>query len=357
MRVSLHDLEYLFWECTLRCDLHCLHCGSDCISDPTTPDMPLDLFLGVLNEVAGTLDPGKVTVCLTGGEPSLREDLEGCVGEISARGFPVGMVTNGWSMTEKRLSGLASAGLGALTVSLDGERETHDRLRGRKGSFERACRTLRMAAESTVRTDAVTCVNPGNLAELPEVMGLLVSLGVKRWRLAPVFPRGRAAGELVLDRKGLLEMLAFIRGARETGRLQVSFGCEGYLGEWEGVVRDNGFHCLAGISIGSVLANGSISGCPSMRGDFIQGSIATDRFMDVWEKGFHRMRDRRWARIGHCADCRVWKDCLGGPMHMRDGATGELIGCQYLVLQGIGPEHDLDLVASRGNRPAGGGIP
>ncbi|HOW32596.1 MAG TPA: radical SAM/SPASM domain-containing protein, partial [Bacteroidales bacterium] len=27
---ALHELTYLFWECTTRCNLNCLHCGSDC---------------------------------------------------------------------------------------------------------------------------------------------------------------------------------------------------------------------------------------------------------------------------------------------------------------------------------------
>ena len=26
---QLHPLDYIFWECTLRCNLSCLHCGSD----------------------------------------------------------------------------------------------------------------------------------------------------------------------------------------------------------------------------------------------------------------------------------------------------------------------------------------
>lgn len=25
-----HILHQLFWECTLKCNLKCLHCGSDC---------------------------------------------------------------------------------------------------------------------------------------------------------------------------------------------------------------------------------------------------------------------------------------------------------------------------------------
>jgi radical SAM enzyme (rSAM/lipoprotein system) len=345
LRASLHDLTYLFWECTLRCDLQCLHCGSDCTAAPGSPDMPLPLFLGVLDEISRTTSPGRITVCLTGGEPALRPDLQDCIREISRRGFPVGMVTNGWSLTPERLSALAVAGLGAMTVSLDGLKESHDRLRGRKGSFERACRTIAAASRSSVLSDVVTCVHPGNLDELPEVMGLLCRLGVSRWRLAPIFPRGRAAGNglLKLDRDGLVRTLELIREARKTGTMHVSFGCEGYLGEeWEGAVRDYRFQCRAGIDIGSVLADGSISGCPSLRGDFAQGSILTDGFMEVWENRFGAMRDRRWARTEPCASCRAWGACLGGPLHLRDGSSGSLMGCHFQTLDGADRPPGLD---------------
>ena len=28
--INRHPLRQLFWECTLRCNVHCRHCGSDC---------------------------------------------------------------------------------------------------------------------------------------------------------------------------------------------------------------------------------------------------------------------------------------------------------------------------------------
>ena len=36
---ALHELSYIFWECTLRCNLNCAHCGSDCRADAITPDI------------------------------------------------------------------------------------------------------------------------------------------------------------------------------------------------------------------------------------------------------------------------------------------------------------------------------
>ena len=44
----VHELNYLFWECTTRCNLHCRHCGSDCSVQSREPDMPLQDFLRAL---------------------------------------------------------------------------------------------------------------------------------------------------------------------------------------------------------------------------------------------------------------------------------------------------------------------
>lgn len=83
----------------------------------------------------------------------------------------------------------------------------------------------------------------------------------------------------------------------------MSYGCEGFLGKYESEVRDHFYSCNAGISVASVLADGSISSCPSIRSNFHQGNIYEDDFMEVWEKRFQVFRNREWARKGECADC------------------------------------------------------
>ena len=100
---QLHPLQQLFWESTLRCNVHCLHCGSDCSSSETMPDMPAGDFLNVLDKsITPHVDPHKVLIIISGGEPLMRSDLERCGRAIYERGFPWGMVTNGLAMTEKR---------------------------------------------------------------------------------------------------------------------------------------------------------------------------------------------------------------------------------------------------------------
>lgn len=124
----------------------------------------------------------------------------------------------------------------------------------------------------------------------------------------------------------LLALLDFIRATRKEGVILASFGCEGFLGNYEGEVRNHFYMCAAGITIGSVLADGSISACPSIRADYTQGNIYKDDFMDVWRNRYQPFRNRNWMRKDTCADCRYWKYCHGGGMHLRD-ADGKLILC------------------------------
>ena len=76
--IKEHPLRQLFWECTLRCNHHCRHCGSDCKQTASTPDMPMADFAKVLDSVRAATDPHRVMINVTGGEPLMRPDLEAC---------------------------------------------------------------------------------------------------------------------------------------------------------------------------------------------------------------------------------------------------------------------------------------
>ena len=109
---QIHPLQQLFWESTLRCNVHCLHCGSDCISSVQTPDMPAADFLKVIDtEVTPHVDPHKVLIIISGGEPLMRKDLANIGKALYQREYPWGMVTNGLALTEKKFRELRAAGL------------------------------------------------------------------------------------------------------------------------------------------------------------------------------------------------------------------------------------------------------
>jgi len=327
--IEEHSLKEIFWECTLRCNLHCRHCGSDCKAVANRPDMPKKDFLRVLDEIKSHTDPHKVFVVITGGEPLMRDDLEECGRAIYEKGFPWGMVTNGLYLTPERFQRLLNAGMHTMTVSLDGTAEDHTWMRRNPISYERTISAIQMMA-GTPRLvyDVVTCVNRHNYPHLSEIKEKLIGLGVKSWRLFTVFPVGRAADdpELQLSNEEFRGTFEFIKETRKEGLIKASYGCEGFLGNYEGDVRDNFFFCHAGINVGSVLADGSISSCPSIRADYHQGNIYKDNFWEVWNEKFAPYRNREWMRNGECAECKYFRFCRGNGMHLRD-EQGKLLFC------------------------------
>ena len=331
----IHELNYLFWECTTRCNLHCRHCGSDCAAPGSAPDMPLDDFLCAFDTIPREALPRPFTVVLTGGEPLLRPDIEEVGRALRGRGVGWGMVSNGWFYDAEMHRRLVAAGMGALTISLDGLEEEHDWMRGRAGSYQRALEAVAIAArEPRINFDVVTCVNQRTLPQLQQIHDRLASLGVSQWRLFTIIPIGRAAGqpELYLTNAQFVELMEFIQAKREKpeSTMNVTFSCEGYLGRYEWRVRQNPFFCHAGINIASVLIDGTICACPNIdRQAFGQGNIYRDNLWEVWNTGFGPFRDRSWARKGMCKDCRKFRDCLGGGMHNWHGGCNEVINCHY----------------------------
>jgi radical SAM enzyme (rSAM/lipoprotein system) len=327
----LHPLNYILWECTLRCNLHCLHCGSDCRKSAAVGDMPAADFLRALDELKGLVHPHKTMIVLTGGEALVRNDLEQIGRQLYAREFPWGIVTNGLLLDEQRLQSLRAAGLRAATVSLDGREQAHNWLRGSAHSYRRALRAVQLLVDAPdVRFDVVTCVNRRNFDDLPQLKERLLQTGVREWRIFTIFPIGRAKEheeDLQLEPPQFKALFDFIRQTRAEGKIKLNYGCEGFLGRYEGDVRDNFFYCRAGITIASVLADGSLSACPNLRANFIQGNIYQDNFADVWQNRYQVFRDKSWTRTGICASCPSYRYCEGNGMHLRDEATGELLFC------------------------------
>ncbi|MBO4742195.1 MAG: TIGR04133 family radical SAM/SPASM protein [Bacteroidales bacterium] len=323
-----HPLMQLFWECTVRCNMRCRHCGSDCTVSAVQPDMPFEDFEKVLLRVRERYNPHKVLIILSGGEPLMRQDLAECGRRIRALGFPWGMVSNGRLMSPQKIDELLAAGMRSATISLDGLDEDHNWMRGTRDSFEYAVSAIRRLAASGIAFDVVTCVNRRNFPHLEELKEYLISLGLRRWRLFTVFPVGRAASdpELQLDNAQYRALMDFIVRTRKEKRIHASYGCEGFLGEYEGRVRDHLFSCQAGLTIASVRIDGAISGCTSIRSDYSQGNIYNDDFLDVWDNRFGVFRDHSSFRNGPCSDCKWWKWCLGNGMHLRD-CNGNLIMC------------------------------
>jgi MoaA/NifB/PqqE/SkfB family radical SAM enzyme len=125
---------YTVWELTLKCDLACRHCGSRA-GKSRVEELTTEECLDVVRQIAAL---GGKEVTLIGGEAYLREDWTEIAREIQRQGLLCTMTTGGRGMTVEMARRAADAGIQAVSVSFDGLEETHDRLRGVKGSFAAA---------------------------------------------------------------------------------------------------------------------------------------------------------------------------------------------------------------------------
>ncbi len=337
-QVLEHKLTQLFWECTLRCNLSCRHCGSDCRKTAGMEDPPLSDLLGVLDNCPDGFDRGRCVIITTGGEPMVRKDIIQVGAEIKKRGFLWGMVSNGMLLTREAVSELVRTGLDTIGMSFDGFEEEHNWMRGSDLSFKRADAAIDWFNEHPELTwDIITCVNRRNFAYLDKFKEYLISRDVRQWRIFTIAPMGRAVSEpeLMLSNEQYVQLMNYIAAVRREGRIRLNYSCEGFLGPYEGVARDHVFRCIAGVSVASIRYDGAISGCLSIRSNYDQGNIHTDNFWDLWENGFKPYRDRKWMKTDECADCKVWRYCQGGAMHLR-GEGGRMLSCNFLKIKNAG---------------------
>ena len=328
---KLHILNYLFWECTLRCNLKCQHCGSDCKTNSTSPDMPFDDFINAIEPLKQRYPPNSILIVIMGGEPLVRKDLAECGKKLRDNGFHFGIVTNGYAYNEAIHAALISAGMGSITVSLDGLEDNHNWLRNNPKSFERAVNALKLITSSPhLNYDVVTCVHQKNITELPALREFLIANNIKNWRIFTIAPIGRAAEtpEMTLSNEQTRQLMDFIAESRQNDpRINVYFSCESYVGGYERKVRDSYFFCRAGINIGSVLIDGSISACPNIDRSFVQGNIYKDNLFEVWENRFEVMRNLNWRKTGACKNCKYFKRCNGGAMHLWNEKQDGIMTC------------------------------
>jgi len=336
-QTQLHDLKYLFWECTLRCNFSCLHCGSNCGAENSN-DLPYQLIVIELAKIKKLLGNKLPHVVITGGEPLIRKDIEIFGSEISQLGYKWGLVTNGFLLDNERLTNLIKSGLTALTISLDGLKENHNWLRNNVLSFDRTVKAISLASKyENIKFDIATCISLKNIGELDKIYDLLDGLNVKNWRLFTIDPIGRASEhkELNINGPGLIRTLEFIKNLKRRKEINISYGCDGFLGNYEGVVRDEFYFCKAGINIASILHDGSICACPNINRKLVQGNILQDSLIDIWNTKYQPFRNRNWTKTNQCAKCENYKYCLGNGLCLRDIENNRAMRCHSKMIYSV----------------------
>jgi Y-X(10)_GDL-associated radical SAM protein len=351
---------HVVWELTLACNLRCSHCGSRASKrrpdELTTPEA-----LEVVEHLARL---GTRELSIIGGEAYLRRDWTQIIAAASGHGIFCGMQTGARALTDAGLRGGAQAGLRGIGVSLDGLRETHDRIRGVAGSFDHGLKTLERAKAFGMKTSVNTVISTETIDDLHGLLNELVTVGATHWQLQLVVAMGNAVDnpQLILQPYQLLELMPLLAEltieARRRGVMIIAGNNIGYFGPFEHLWRTavNGPEHWTGCSAGQtgmgIESDGTVKGCPSLPTlGFAGGNIRDMGLEDVWvasrEAGGLRPEKELW---GFCGGCYYKDVCRGGctwTAHSLLGAAGNNPYCHHraLELQSRGRRERIEKIA------------
>ena len=186
-------------EVTMRCNMACPICYADGGRATAPPDPDLDCLAAQLDVL--TRASGPCNVQLSGGEPTVREDLPAIVALARSRGFGlVQLNTNGLRLAEPGYAqSLRAAGLDSVYLQWDGVSEAAFRaLRGRD-CLEFKHRAVRACGAAGLGVVLVATVARGvNDDRLGALLRLALKLGpgVRGLHIQPVARFGRYPGRL-----------------------------------------------------------------------------------------------------------------------------------------------------------------
>ncbi|HID82906.1 MAG TPA: heme d1 biosynthesis radical SAM protein NirJ [Chromatiales bacterium] len=178
----------VIWNLIRRCNLTCKHCYS--ISADT--DFKGELSTEEVNTVMDDLKQFRVPVLiLSGGEPLLRPDIFDISKRAKAKGFYVGLSTNGTLIDESNINSIADVGYDYVGISIDGIENTHDTFRQKKGAFDASMHAVRLCRENDIKIGLRFTLTQDNVEELPQLLALAEKEGVDKFYLSHLNYAGR----------------------------------------------------------------------------------------------------------------------------------------------------------------------
>lgn len=156
-----------------RCNLRCQFCYYlDQLKSGQTNDLDTE---GVKKVLRLGRKWGKTGVDLTGGEPTIRNDLPELIEYAASIGYQTRcIITNGLVVSDnKKLSRLIEAGLNDILLSLHGhDAKTHDTLVGYPGAYAKVIRAIENAKNSGISTRINHVVNNQNYKNIMSIAKL-----------------------------------------------------------------------------------------------------------------------------------------------------------------------------------------
>lgn len=172
---------------TMECNLKCSFCSVRA-NEYHNSGLPLKRIIEIISEAT---DLGMQQLHLTGGEPTLRTDLDEIIRSATKKGVETRLITNGTLLDRNRLNQLQNAGLSNIMVSIDGLEQTHNLMRGSSEAWRKAIDCVQAAIELGIHARMSSVAFQNNIDEIPELIRIANNLGVHIFSVFLGSPLGR----------------------------------------------------------------------------------------------------------------------------------------------------------------------
>ncbi len=173
---------------TDACNQRCIHCFRDAL--PRKPE-PLDMALLGPALAAAVHELGLDRVVISGGEPTLLENLEELIAYIAGLGVRASLATNATRIDDRRARSVADAGLASATVGIDGVGADHDWFRGSRDGYERALAGIAALTGAGVAVTVNVTVYDRIIDQAPELAHELAGRGLRSISVTAPVAAGR----------------------------------------------------------------------------------------------------------------------------------------------------------------------
>lgn len=347
LQFSSDKKPVVVWNMTRRCNLKCIHCYSNSADIDYPDELTTDEGKKLIDDLAAF---GSPVILFSGGEPLLRKDLLELAQYARDKGMRAVISTNGTLITKDIAAKLQKVGLSYVGVSLDGLEKTHDRFRGKKGAFAAAIEGIRNCRDAGIKVGIRFTVNKHNVADVPDMFGLLRKEKIERMCFYHLVYTGRGSKlrEEDLTHEETRKLIDLI--AAQTKRmfddglspeiLTVDNHADGpylYLkmkkenpGRAREILKllEMNEGNSSGLGIGCVSWDGEVYPDQFWRNQSL-GNIRNRSFGEIWtdEKNefLMKMKDKKRHVQGRCAGC-LWLNVCGGNFRARAESAGELWG-------------------------------
>ena len=343
-------LSTLYYYLTEGCNLACRHCWLSPKFDATGdayPALPLEVFRHTIEEAKPL---GLQSIKLTGGEPLLHPQCEALLDCARAADVDVMIETNGLLCTPARVERIAALKNPFVSVSIDGaDADTHEWLRGVKGSFDKACHAVRLLAAAGIRPQVVMTIIGRNVHQVEAVIRMAENLGAASVKFNLVQPTARGKnlheGGHTVSVKDLIDLGRRVESELAAATpLDLIYDYPPAFRSLGRIARGQGLCGILGIL--GVLSTGhyALCGIGMHEKELVFGKAIEDNLSNVWRNSpvLNRIRAGLpdWLR-GICNQCLMKGHCLGACVAQNYYSTGTLWGpywmCKQASEQGLFP--------------------